>query len=109
VNYLATALLGLSQTEGCTCRRCLAGGKLRSEEHVMTRNLLTIAVLSAAIGLAVSSANAAPATSMLEALKADASQGAIVQETRYRHRRSYRNVRSPNCWWGDRWLCRYFW
>jgi hypothetical protein len=87
----------------------LVDGKLRSEENVMIRNLLMIAVLSAAVGFAVSAAKAAPATSMVESLKAGASEGNMVQEARYRHRRGYRHVRSQNCWWGDRWLCRYFW
>ena len=75
----------------------------------MIRNLLMIAVLSAAVSFTVSAANAAPATSMLETLKAAASHGTMVQETRYRHRRGYRYVKSQNCWWGDRWLCRYLW
>ena len=75
----------------------------------MIRNMLMIAVLSAAVGFAVSEAKAAPATSMLQTLKAGASEGNMVQEARYRHRRGYRDVRSQNCWWGDRWLCRYFW
>ena len=70
----------------------------------MIRSLLMIAVLSAAVGFAATSANAASATRMLETLKAGASEGNLVQEARYRHRRGYRN-----CWWGDRWLCRYLW
>ena len=74
----------------------------------MIKNLLAVAALSAAVGLAVSAANAAPATSMLENLKAGASNGNIVQEARYRHRRGYRHVKK-SCWWGDRWLCRYLW
>jgi hypothetical protein len=108
VNYLATALLGLPQVSGRSCRQRLAGGKLRSEENVMIRYPLMIAALGAAVGLTVSSANAAPAANMLETLKADASTGTMVQEARYRHRRSYRHVKSQ-CWWNDRWLCRYFW
>jgi hypothetical protein len=71
----------------------------------MIRSLLIIAVLSAAVGFAATSANAASATRMLETLKAGASEGNLVQEARYRHRRGYRQ----NCWWGDRWLCRYLW
>jgi hypothetical protein len=74
----------------------------------MIRNLLMIAALSAAVGITVSAANATPATSMLETLKAGASHGTMIQETRYRHRRGYRYVKSQ-CWWGDRWLCRYLW
>jgi hypothetical protein len=74
----------------------------------MIRKLLVIAVLSATVGFAVSAANAAP-PSMLETLKVSVSEGNMVQEARYRHRRGYRNVRRQNCWWGDRWLCRYFW
>jgi hypothetical protein len=84
VNYLATALLGLSQIEGCICRYCSVSGKLRSEKNVMIRNLLMIAVLSTAVGFAVSAAKAAPPTSMLETLKAGASEGNMVQEARYR-------------------------
>ena len=75
----------------------------------MVRNLLMIAVLSAAVGFAVSAAKAAPATGILERLKAGASEGNMVQEARYRHRRGYRHLRNQNCWWGDRWLCRHFW
>ena len=74
----------------------------------MIRSLLMLAVLSAAVGFAATSANAASATRMLETLKAGASEGNMVQEARYRHR-GYRHVRSQNCWWGDRWLCRYLW
>ena len=74
----------------------------------MTRNLLAVAALSLAVGFAASAANATPAISMLETLKAGASDGTMVQEARYRHRRGYRHVKK-NCWWGDRWLCRYLW
>ncbi len=75
----------------------------------MTRNLFVVAALSATVAFAVSAANAAPPTSVLETLKAGASEGNMVQEARYRHHRGYRYVRRQNCWWGDRWLCRYLW
>lgn len=73
----------------------------------MKRNLLVIAALGAAIGFSVSGANAAPAGSMLETLKVSAGQSSVVEEARYR-RRGYKK-KSQNCWWGDRWLCRYLW
>jgi len=60
-----------------------------------------IAVLSAAPALP-SRGKCCAGYSMLETLKADASEGTMVQETRYRHRRGYRYVKSQNCWWGDR-------
>jgi hypothetical protein len=90
-------------------RQSFGRGSLGLEEHPMTRKLLVIAALSAAV-FSLSAANAAPATNMLETLKASAGDGSIVQEARYRHHRGYRHVRRHhNCWWGDRWLCRYFW
>ena len=77
----------------------------------MTRKLLVIAALSAAVGFSVSGANAAPATNMLEALKASAGEASVVEQVRNRHRRGHRHVRHRhhNCWWGDRWLCRWMW
>ena len=48
----------------------------------MIRSLLIIAVLSAAVGFAATSANAASATRMLETLKTGASEGNLVQEAR---------------------------
>ena len=40
----------------------------------MIKNLLAVAALTAAVGCAVSAANATPATSMLETLKAGADE-----------------------------------
>jgi len=62
-----------------------------------TRNLFDVAAIAVVHGL-----------SHLP-IVADPSHGTMVQETRYRHRRGYRYVKSQNCWWGDRWLCRYLW
>jgi hypothetical protein len=74
----------------------------------MTRQLLTIATLSIALGFSVSTTNAAPASSMLEKLKNNAVEGSTVQQVRhYRHYR--RGYGYGNCWWRDRWLCRYMW
>lgn len=77
----------------------------------MTRKLLVIAAVSAAVGFSVSAANAAPAMNMLETLKASAAEATVVQEARHRHRRGHRHARHhrEKCWWGDRWLCRYVW
>jgi hypothetical protein len=75
----------------------------------ITGKLLVIAAVSAAVGFSVSAANAAPAMNMLETLKASAAEATLVQEARHRHRRGYRHARRQNCWWGDRWLCRYLW
>jgi hypothetical protein len=74
----------------------------------MTRQLLAIATLSIALGFSVSTTNAAPASSMLEKLKNTAAEGSTVQQVRhYRHYR--RGYGYGNCWWRDRWLCRYMW
>jgi hypothetical protein len=74
----------------------------------MTRQLLAIATLSIALGVSVSTTNAAPASSMLEKLNT-AVEGTTVQQARhYRHYRHYRRGYG-NCWWRDRWLCRYMW
>ena len=74
----------------------------------MTRQLLAIATLSIALGISVSTTNAAPASSMLEKLKNNAVEGSTVQQVRhYRHYR--RGYGYGNCWWRDRWLCRYMW
>jgi hypothetical protein len=77
----------------------------------MTKNVLAIAVLSAAIGLSVSSASGAPVGNTLEPLKASAGEASVVEQARHRHRRGYRRVKSSQeaCWWADRWFCRYFW
>jgi hypothetical protein len=77
----------------------------------MTRQLLVIATLSIALGFSVSTTNAAPASSMLEKLKNTAVEGSTVQQVRhYRHHRHYRRGYGyGNCWWRDRWLCRYMW
>jgi hypothetical protein len=74
----------------------------------MTRQLLVIATLSIALGFSVSTTNAAPASSMLEKF---AVEGSTVQQVRhYRHHRHYRRGYGyGNCWWRDRWLCRYMW
>ena len=75
----------------------------------MTKKLLVIAALSAAVGLSVSPANAAPVANMLETLKASAGEASVTEQAR--HRRGHRHVRHRhhNCWWNDRWLCRWFW
>jgi len=45
---------------------------------------------------------------MLEKLKNTAAEGSTVQQVRhYRHYR--RGYGYGNCWWRDRWLCRYMW
>jgi hypothetical protein len=74
----------------------------------MTRQLLAIATLSIALGFSVSTTNAAPASSVLEKLKNNAVEGSTLQQVRhYRHHR--RGYGYGNCWWRDRWLCRYMW
>ena len=77
----------------------------------MTRQLLATATLSIALSFSVSTTNAAPASSMLEKLKNDAVEGSTVQQVRhYRYYRHYRRGYGyRNCWWQDRWLCRYMW
>jgi hypothetical protein len=76
----------------------------------MTRQLLAIATLSIALGFSVSTTNAATASSMLEKLKNTAVEGSSIQQARhYRHSRHYRRYGYGNCWWQDRWLCRYMW
>jgi len=72
----------------------------------MMKQLLMGAALGVALGLSASVATAAPATSMLDTLKASASENTIVEQAR--HRRHHRH-RHRMCWWGDRWLCKYFW
>ena len=80
------------------------------ESYVMKKQLLMGAVLGAALGLSVSASNAAPATSMLDALKASAGENTIVEQARHRrHHRHHRHHRHKMCWWGDRWLCKYMW
>jgi hypothetical protein len=74
----------------------------------MTRQLLAIAALCAALGFSVSTPNATPASGMLETLKAGAVEGSMAQQVRH-YRRHYRHYRYGNCWWRDRWLCRYMW
>jgi len=74
----------------------------------MSRQLLAIAALSAALGLSVSATDAAPASGMLETLKSSAADGSTAQQVRH-YRRGYRHNRYGNCWWRDRWLCRYMW
>jgi hypothetical protein len=74
----------------------------------MTRNLLAIAALSAALGYSVPATNAAPASGMIETLKASAVEAGTIQQIRH-YRRHYRHHRNSNCWWQDRWLCRYLW
>src|SRR3990172_4773637 len=75
------------------------------ESYVMKKQLLMGAVLGVALGFSVSASNAAPATSMLDALKASAGENAIVEQARHRRRHKARKM----CWWGDKWMCRYFW
>ena len=71
----------------------------------MRKQLLMGAALAAALGFSVSASNAAPATSMLDALKASAGENAIVEQARHRRRHKHRE----KCWWGDRWMCKHFW
>ena len=73
----------------------------------MMKQLLMGAALGAALGFSVSASNAAPATSMLDTLKASASENTIVQEVR--HRRRHKHHHHKMCWWGDRWMCKYMW
>ena len=74
----------------------------------MTRKLLAIAALSDVLGYSVPTTNAAPASGMLETLKASAVEAGTVQQIRH-YRRHYRHYRNSHCWWQDRWLCRYLW
>jgi hypothetical protein len=76
------------------------------ESNIMRKQLLMGAVLGAALGFSVSASNAAPATSMLDVLKASAGENAIVEQARHRRRHKQRH---KMCWWGDRWLCKYMW
>ena len=73
----------------------------------MTRNLLAIAALSAALGYWC------PRRTLrlhlaIETLKASAVEAGTIEQIRH-YRRHYRHHRSSNCWWQDRWLCRYLW
>jgi hypothetical protein len=74
--------------------------------HTMTRQLLVIAALGAALGLGVSLANAAPASGVLESVKVSAAKSSVVEQARH-YRRHHRHHHM--CWWGDRWMCHYFW
>ena len=72
----------------------------------MMKHLLMGAALGVALGLSASVASVAPAaTNMLETLKASAAQSSIVEDVGHRRRHKARQL----CWWGDRWLCKYFW
>ena len=73
----------------------------------MMKQLLMGAVLGAALGLSASVASAAPATSMLDTLKASAGENTIVEQAR--HRRGHKHRHQKMCWWGDRWMCKYMW
>jgi hypothetical protein len=77
----------------------------------MRRQLLAISALSTAIGFSVTAANAAPATSMYETLKASASESSAVQQARYYRRGHHHHhyYHHQNCWWGDRWVCSWLW
>jgi fumarate hydratase class II len=80
------------------------------EDKVMQRQLLVIAALSTAIGFSAAAANAAPATSMFETLKASASESSAVQQVRvYRRGYHHHHHHQKNCWWGDRWVCSWLW
>ncbi len=65
-------------------------------------------LLSVALGYSVPATNAAPASGMLETLKAGAVEAGTIQQIRH-YRRHYRHYRNSHCWWQDRWLCRYLW
>jgi hypothetical protein len=74
------------------------------------RKLLLVASAVCAVGLSVSTASAAPAGGILETLKTTASEASVVQDVRYYRGRHYRRHHAyRNCWWQDRWMCRYFW
>ena len=73
----------------------------------MIRKLLAIAALIAALSFAAPTTKAAPA-GILEALKASAVEVSTIQHVRH-YRRYHRHYGYRNCWWQDRWLCRYFW
>jgi hypothetical protein len=70
----------------------------------MMKQLLIGAALAAVLGFSVPASNAAPATSMLDALKASAGENSIVEQAR-RRRHKARKL----CWWGDAWMCKYMW
>jgi hypothetical protein len=78
------------------------------EEEHMIKHLLALAALAVVLTLTPSITNAAPAANSLEALKVAASEGSAVEQAR--HRKGHRHYRShKNCWWGDRWFCRWMW
>lgn len=73
----------------------------------MRKQLLMAAALGAAC-FAFSAAHAAPAAGVLP-LKTSAGEGSAIQQVHYyRHHHRYRHARA-DCWWKDRWLCRWFW
>ncbi len=72
----------------------------------MMKQLLMGAALAAVLGLSVSASNAAPATSILDSLKASAGENSIVEQAR--HRRRHHKARKL-CWWGDAWMCKHMW
>jgi hypothetical protein len=76
----------------------------------MRRQLLMIAALSTTIGFSAATTSAAPATNMLQTLKANASETSAVQQVRY-HRRGHHHhyYHHQNCWWGDLWVCSWLW
>jgi hypothetical protein len=74
----------------------------------MRKQLLVVSALCA-LGLSVSAASAAPSGGILDALKANASESRTVQHVRYDRHRSHTRHHYRNCWWKDRWLCRWFW
>jgi hypothetical protein len=74
----------------------------------MIKQLLMGAALAAVLGFSVSASNAAPATSILDSLKANASENSIIEQAR--HRRHHRHHRARKlCWWGDAWMCKHMW
>ena len=74
----------------------------------MIRQLLAIAGLAVVLAFSASTSNAAPGANTFEVMKASASEGNAVQQVR--HRKGHRHYRRhANCWWGDRWFCRWMW
>jgi len=83
-------------------------GEKGNWRNTMIRQLLAIAALAVVLAFSGSTSNAAPAANTFEALKASASEGSVVQQAR--HRKGHRHYRRhANCWWGDRWFCRWMW
>ena len=72
------------------------------------RTQLLVAMALCVIGLSISVANATPPAAMLQTLKANFVEASAMQHVNYYRRHHVRHHRSQ-CWWQDRWFCRYFW